>query len=107
MDALYAAEPMSLVARGAGLQSGRVRLRQPGTVLTAEHVDNLRAQVHEHRGDVEADRAELEAGPAQTSTRRAASRSARRRRPPGPVSLIWLHCDGLIWPHLRHAGAVL
>ena len=26
--------------------------------------------------------------------------------PPGPVSLIWPHRDGLIWPHLRHAGAV-
>ncbi len=25
----------------------------------------------------------------------------------GPVSLIWPHCDGLIWPHLRHAGALL
>ena len=25
----------------------------------------------------------------------------------GRVSLIWPHCDGLIWPHLRHAGAVL
>lgn len=23
----------------------------------------------------------------------------------GPVSLIWPHCDGFIWPHLRHAGA--
>ena len=22
----------------------------------------------------------------------------------GPVSLVWPHCDGLIWPHLRHAG---
>ncbi len=22
----------------------------------------------------------------------------------GPVSLIWPHRDGLIWPHLRHAG---
>ena len=25
----------------------------------------------------------------------------------GPVSLIWPHCDGLIWPHLRHAGGLL
>ncbi len=25
----------------------------------------------------------------------------------GRVSLIWPHCDGLIWLHLRHAGAVL
>ena len=28
-------------------------------------------------------------------------------QPGGRVSLIWPHCDGLIWPHLRHAGAVL
>jgi len=32
---------------------------------------------------------------------------AERVSPGGPVSLIWPHCDGLIWPHLRHAGAVL
>jgi len=25
----------------------------------------------------------------------------------GRVSLVWPHCDGLIWPHLRHAGALL
>lgn len=25
----------------------------------------------------------------------------------GPVSLIWPHRDGLIWPHLRHAGDLL
>ena len=25
-------------------------------------------------------------------------------RTDGPVSLIWPHRDGLIWPHLRHAG---
>jgi len=25
----------------------------------------------------------------------------------GRVSLIWPHCDGLIWPHFRHAGALL
>jgi len=25
----------------------------------------------------------------------------------GPVSLIWPHRDGLIWPHLRHAGCLL
>jgi hypothetical protein len=25
----------------------------------------------------------------------------------GPVSLIWPHCDGLIWPHLRHAVGLL
>jgi len=22
----------------------------------------------------------------------------------GPVSLVWPRCDGLLWPHLRHAG---
>lgn len=22
-------------------------------------------------------------------------------------SLTWPHCDGLIWPHLRHAGAIV
>ncbi len=25
----------------------------------------------------------------------------------GPVTLIWPHRDGLIWPHLRHAGVLL
>jgi hypothetical protein len=47
-------------------------------------------------------------GGQNDSSRCAELASLRDGRPErlcsGPVSLIWPHCDGLIWPHLRHAG---
>lgn len=32
---------------------------------------------------------------------------AQRQIPAGSASLIWPHCGGPMWPHLRHAGVLL
>jgi len=47
------------------------------------------------------------ADPGGTRAHDAYHRFVRDGAWAGPVSLIWPHCDGLIWPHFRHAGALL